>query len=179
MNGLMGFILLLFSAVAALSPQSAWYMSIGWKIKDAEPSDAALTMHRITGIIGVIVGFILIVSSCSSGIVNTKWEKQFQQKIEAGEVNKISFNRQSITVEEQDLIVEMIKGAPLIRSNRSMSYGSSGSGNITFQDGENVDLILFGPTGGIELHPNGEDHVYRIESRELETWISSNIIEKE
>ncbi|MFF2885799.1 DUF6199 family natural product biosynthesis protein [Paenibacillus sp. NPDC057967] len=178
MNGLFGFILIIFGVISAVSPQSVWYISVGWKFKDAEPSDAALAMHRITGVIGVIVGIILIVSSCSSGFVSTKWEKQFQERIEAGEVTNISFdyNRISITAEERDMLVRMMKEAALTRFDLGTSYGYSGSGVMTFQDGEEVKLILFGPSGGIELHPSDVNHAYRIESTELESWIRTNII---
>jgi len=177
MNGLVGFILIIIGVISAVSPQSAWYMSIGWKFRDAEPSDAALAMHRITGVIGVIIGIILIVSSCSSGFVSTKWEKQFQERVDAGEVVNISFDygQRTITAEEQESLVGMIKEATLTRFDLGSSYGYSGSGEITFRDGEKVELILFGPSGGIELHPSAVSHAYRINSDELESWIRANI----
>lgn len=39
---------------------AVWYMSNGWKFKDAEPSDAALFMGRLGGIIGTILGLIVL-----------------------------------------------------------------------------------------------------------------------
>lgn len=177
MNGLFGLILMVFGIISAVSPQSAWYISIGWKFKDAEPSDAALAMHRITGVIGVVIGIILIVSSCSSSFVSTKWEKQFQERVEAGEVTSISFEygQRTISAEEQDKLVGMIKEATLTRFDLGSSYGYSGAGEIIFRDGEKVELILFGPSGGIELHPGEVSHAYRINSGELESWIRANI----
>jgi len=177
MNALFGLILIVFGLISAVSPQSAWYMSIGWKFRDAEPSDAALAMHRITGVIGVIMGIIFIVSSCSFGFVSTKWEKQFQERVEAGEVASITFGygQKRISAEEQDSLVGMIKEATLKRFELGSSYGYSGSGEITFRDGERVELILFGPSGGIELHPREVSDAYRIESQELESWIRANI----
>lgn len=46
-----------------LAPQSAWYVSHGWRYKDAEPSDAALAVESIVGIIAIVGGLIMIVVS--------------------------------------------------------------------------------------------------------------------
>jgi len=57
-------ILLVGGLIHILSPRTAWYMSIGWKLQDAEPSDGYLIMTRIGGVlmlvgavIALIVGF--------------------------------------------------------------------------------------------------------------------------
>ncbi len=52
---LIGSILGLFSL---LLPEAAWYLHIGWKIKDAEPSDAAIIMERIGG--GILVALVIL-----------------------------------------------------------------------------------------------------------------------
>ena len=41
-----------------LSPQTAWYLSEGWKFKAAEPSDMALGLTRAGGVFAIIVGII-------------------------------------------------------------------------------------------------------------------------
>ena len=46
-----------------LAPQTAWYVSHGWRYKDAEPSDAALAVESIGGIIAIVGGLIMIVVS--------------------------------------------------------------------------------------------------------------------
>lgn len=43
-----------------LAPQTAWYLSYGWRYKNAEPSEAALVMGRISGVIVLIVAVILL-----------------------------------------------------------------------------------------------------------------------
>lgn len=40
-------------------PQIDWYLTTGWKIKDAEPSNATLVVGRITGGLLVFIGVIL------------------------------------------------------------------------------------------------------------------------
>jgi hypothetical protein len=43
-----------------VSPYSAWYASYGWRYKNAEPSEAAITITRIGGILLILVGVIAI-----------------------------------------------------------------------------------------------------------------------
>ena len=41
-------------------PRNAWYLSWGWRFRDAEPSALALAAERICGILTVIVGVVLL-----------------------------------------------------------------------------------------------------------------------
>ncbi len=64
----MGFIALLFIALGVLSiikPRTGWYLSVGWKFKSAEPSDLALGMQVLGGIIAVIIGIVMFFMSFS------------------------------------------------------------------------------------------------------------------
>ena len=40
-------------------PEIAWYWESGWRYKDAEPSDVALTVTRISGVVAVIIGIVV------------------------------------------------------------------------------------------------------------------------
>lgn len=42
-----------------ISPYTAWYLQYGWRYKDAEPSDVALTMNRILGGVAIIMAVII------------------------------------------------------------------------------------------------------------------------
>ena len=53
-----GIICLALGALNIFLPELGWYLNVGWKFRDAEPSDAALTMTRVGGIIAVIIGFV-------------------------------------------------------------------------------------------------------------------------
>ena len=44
-----------------ISPYSSWYVSYGWRYKNAEPSDVALTIMRISGVILIIVTLVMVV----------------------------------------------------------------------------------------------------------------------
>ncbi len=56
-------LILLLAAVGAINlaaPRAAWYAEWGWRFKGAEPSDTALTLHRVSGGIAVAVAVILL-----------------------------------------------------------------------------------------------------------------------
>ena len=58
-NPLLGLMLLAVGAFNALVPKAAWYLSHGWRYKDAEPSEAALAVGRISGGAAMLLGIIL------------------------------------------------------------------------------------------------------------------------
>ena len=41
-------------------PQLTWHLDVGWKVKDAEPSEAALTWNRIVGVVLLVIAGIMI-----------------------------------------------------------------------------------------------------------------------
>ena len=60
-----GFLILLLLAVGifnAAAPRAAWYLSYGWRYKDAEPSDAALVVARLGGAAAITAGVILLLA---------------------------------------------------------------------------------------------------------------------
>lgn len=44
----------------AISPQTSWYLSYGWRFKNAEPSDAALLLGRCGGVLAAVIGLFLL-----------------------------------------------------------------------------------------------------------------------
>lgn len=45
-------------SLGIFNPRLAWYLSEGWKFRDAEPSDAYLAWSRIGGVIFLIIGLV-------------------------------------------------------------------------------------------------------------------------
>jgi uncharacterized membrane protein YidH (DUF202 family) len=43
-------------------PKLTWYMRVGWQFKNAEPSEYALIIARIGGVIAIVVGLFLLFS---------------------------------------------------------------------------------------------------------------------
>ncbi|MGM9607492.1 MAG: DUF6199 family natural product biosynthesis protein [Oscillospiraceae bacterium] len=54
----LGVLLVAAGIFQAASPRTLWYISHGWRYKDAEPSDLALGLGRIGGGVVVIIGII-------------------------------------------------------------------------------------------------------------------------
>src|SRR5690606_27510871 len=59
-GGPIGIILMLIGLLLAVFPYGAWYLEIGWRLKDAEPSDLALIVNRVGGILIGIVGLFIL-----------------------------------------------------------------------------------------------------------------------
>ncbi len=56
------FLLLLAAGVFYIaSPRSAWYLELGWRLKDAEPSSAALAANRAGGVLLLIIAIAVLI----------------------------------------------------------------------------------------------------------------------
>lgn len=55
---LVGLLLLAIGVFHTASPRTGWYLSYGWRYKDAEPSDAALAAGRLGGVACIVIGII-------------------------------------------------------------------------------------------------------------------------
>ncbi|MBE6962450.1 MAG: hypothetical protein E7445_08365 [Ruminococcaceae bacterium] len=51
-------VLLAVGIFNTVSPHTAWYLENGWRFKNAEPSDLALGMTRLAGIVFIAVAII-------------------------------------------------------------------------------------------------------------------------
>jgi|GEM_PF-1798226 len=52
--------LLFVGSINTACPQLTWHLDVGWKVKDAEPSEAALTWNRIVGVVLLVIAGIMI-----------------------------------------------------------------------------------------------------------------------
>lgn len=53
-------VLLFVGGINTACPQLTWHLDVGWKVKDAEPSEAALTWNRIVGVVLLVIAGIMI-----------------------------------------------------------------------------------------------------------------------
>ena len=60
LNVLAALLLAAVGLLNLLAPHTAWYVEYGWRFKDSEPSDAALSFHRGAGIAALAVALILL-----------------------------------------------------------------------------------------------------------------------
>lgn len=59
-NLFIALILLAVGIFNVVSPHTAWYLSYGWRYKNAEPSDMALGLGRLGGIAAIVIALILV-----------------------------------------------------------------------------------------------------------------------
>jgi len=57
---LMAFVLILAGILSACLPKVVWWLAIGWKIKNAEPSKLAIILYRVGGFIQLLMGLALL-----------------------------------------------------------------------------------------------------------------------
>ena len=60
-NVVLIFFLIVIGVFNAVWPKTAWYLGYGWRFKDAEPSEAALSLTRVGGIIAAVIGIAMMV----------------------------------------------------------------------------------------------------------------------
>lgn len=65
MDGFLGFIILAIGIFNTVSPRTAWFLDVGWKFKDAEPSEEGLGLKRLGGIVMIIIGLAVMLGACS------------------------------------------------------------------------------------------------------------------
>ena len=53
-------IIIILGIFAAASPEDAWQLSNSWRFEYGEPSEMALILTRLGGIVGIIAGILLI-----------------------------------------------------------------------------------------------------------------------
>ena len=53
-------LILLIGLFHAITPHTVWFLEYGWRFKEAEPSDLALALNRIGGILAIIIAIIML-----------------------------------------------------------------------------------------------------------------------
>ena len=53
--------LLFVGSINTACPQLTWHLDVGWKVKDAEPSEAALTWNRIVGVVLLLIAVVMMI----------------------------------------------------------------------------------------------------------------------
>lgn len=56
---LIALVLLALGIFSIVSPETAWMLGHGWRYRDAEPSDMALTANRIGGVVCILVAVLV------------------------------------------------------------------------------------------------------------------------
>ena len=54
-------VLLFVGGINTACPQLTWHLDVGWKVKDAEPSEAALEWNRIVGVVLLLIAVVMMI----------------------------------------------------------------------------------------------------------------------
>lgn len=60
-NPLLALLLCAVGIFNLAAPKASWFLSYGWRFKDAEPSDAYMALARIGGAIALVIGIIMLI----------------------------------------------------------------------------------------------------------------------
>lgn len=55
-------LIIIASFCSILWPRAMWHLHEGWKYKNVEPSDAAIMMTRVGGVVEIIICIVILIS---------------------------------------------------------------------------------------------------------------------
>ena len=138
-------IIMVIGLFNVLSPETAWYLSHGWRFKDAEPSDLALSVHRVTGAGAMIIGILLIVLRFGSCVSTNAGKNELISSFNKDNIKSVSvtydLRRSSLLNESQieEFIRIMNSGIKIEVPNDKGGSSRSGSyfldAEVSFKDG--------------------------------------------
>jgi hypothetical protein len=175
-----GLLLLIVGGVHALFPRFCWFLSIGWKLRNAEPSDLYLGVSRFLGSLAGIAGLaVLLVSGIQSRAEasdDAAWQP-VQSHLAAGNIASVrtsSGQAVEMTPEELDALDRDIRDLSPTRFHAdSGSFQTFGSVTITCKDGFQVTLMQLDPDSeiGIAVGNAPTAPAFAGFSGELHDWI--------
>ena len=62
-NFFIGVLLIVAGLFNVITPETLWYMSIGWRIKNSQPTEEAVKFGRFAGVILMFVGITMVFTS--------------------------------------------------------------------------------------------------------------------
>gem|GEM_PF-1764692 len=164
------FLIFVYSIIAIFAPRMAWYLSIGWKFKNSEPSEGALGFHRLSGIVVAIVTFIIIVNNISNSVSTNSWPNKFLHKVTVENVDKIIVgDNKDLSSDEIEGFVKVINNVNMRKGPQESGFGYSKAINIIFKDG--TGEIIYDAGSYFKIRPYGMDSEYSFDSLELQQLI--------
>lgn len=171
------FIIFIYSIITIFTPRVAWYLSIGWKFKNSEPSDGALVFQRLSGIVVAIVTFIIIVNNISNSVSTNSWPNKFLYKVTVENVDKIIVgDSKGLSSYEIEGFVKVINDVKMRKGPQENGFGYSKAINIVFKDG--TGEIIYDTGSYFKVRPYGMDIEYSFDSLELQQLINKKWLYK-
>jgi len=165
-TGVFIFLITVFGIVNVFVPYVGWYLSIGWKIKDAEPSDLALGMQRLGGGIVAAIGIVVMISGIIGWSQEKNWPDSFKDKVQNVRIADIQMGNQHFTKDEIEQVTKLIQEAPIYKAGEQESvFGYHAEVDITFTDG--TEEAIYMQNGQMDIRPLRLDVYYTLQSDSL------------
>ncbi len=160
-------------------PRVSWFLSIGWKLKNASPSAAFMLVSRVGGAVLSVIGMAIIVSATfqavrHSGVAAASW-RQFQrqmtvqniQSIRAGGTQPLPAAAIPVLVSDIHTVASFV---PYVASGTSFS--ATAWWLVTCRSGYRVSVIDVNGQGafGIARGANWLVPTYQFTSNRLLNW---------
>lgn len=175
---LLGAVLLIGGFLVFTAPEALWYLEEGWKHKNAEPSDIALLMNKIGGVVGALVGVGMIIYGLAGSFSELMPGNELRGVMKVNNIDTVKVTsalEEVIFLGEEEIkeVVEIIREADLKELNTNVFAGTASrridSVEIKFENGEgliargyiNVFLTRFNNT------------TYTFNADELESYLES------
>jgi hypothetical protein len=180
------FLLLLIGLFHVIFPRASWFMSIGWKLRDAEPSDAYLALSRVGGgLVSVITVIVLIVEmvqgTAQANHQMDEWNT-FRQEMTVQNITSITEQPTGTPAATQQQIDAFVKDINNVSSpapsNPNQGGGASAYSTylISCKDGYQVVLIEVDQQGTFGITKDTAVGIipdYKFTSASLTDWAAS------
>lgn len=156
-------------------PRVAWFAAIGWKIRNAEPSEAYLIIHRIGGGLACIIAIVIIAGTWQKGTQTT--EKMIRDMLTSNQIESMTLQMQPITslntVELKNWILNSKWETPTVDYRQNSSFSSIAELDLHFANGNEIAIFDMG-NGQFGVSKNLFYPDFIFSNPSLESWFSAH-----
>lgn len=170
-----GIFLVLIGWLYIKKPDIPWFFSIGWLFKNAEPSDLAIIINKLTGYAAVVIGVCYLIGGVTGTYESRVFKKDFIEVLEPQNISKLydSSTKTKFEIEEDVEGFAKAIGTPhLMKENSPYVHGFNGI-RVYRNDSKFYQIFRVSDTR-FEVKPPKLNHIYYFESPELAKWLDEN-----
>lgn len=170
------FAILIIGLFNLFAPRAAWFVSIGWKIRDAEPSDTSLIVYRIGGGVACIIAIFLFIAG--TGVKDSSTPEQLiRSNLESGQIQSATLQTQIISSFNSDEVISWIINAnwnkPAIDYSKQTGFSALVELDLYYTAGNQIVIFDMG-NGQFGISENGLYPEYVFASPSLKSWFSAH-----
>lgn len=169
-------IVLIVSIIAIFAPRFTWFLSTGWRFKNAEPSNLVLVVNRIVGVIAAVISVFVIISSLGNSVSQNNWADKFVERLETDQVESISvgiFDAIRLENEEAKNIANIIRNIDMEKRDGQDVIGYSEVIIIDFLHHYQVRIYNLGSKFWVKTDEVNVE--YHFTSKALQDWLNTKL----